>query len=107
MGRELLEGDHRLRTFDPVEPGEMLRHDLGEVVVLPHSDDGDEVPVARDRVNLRHTFDGGEIRPQVSQTLPRGLDEDESCQHRSSVSVTSQGSGPSGPGVNPGPPTTS
>jgi RNA polymerase sigma-70 factor (ECF subfamily) len=76
-----LKRDHRLRALDAVELRQVLRHHLGEVVVLPHPHDGDEIPVASDCVDLRDALNRRQLRTKAGQPLPIGLDEDESGEH--------------------------
>src|SRR6266571_2186108 len=78
--RELLESDQGLRLLDTVELGQSLGHDLGELLVLAHARDGDEVPLARDRIDLGDALDVREARTEA-QALARRLDEDECRQH--------------------------
>jgi hypothetical protein len=61
MSRELLKSDHGLGAFDAVEPGQVVGDHLGEVVMLPYANDGDEVPLASDGVNLGHTLDSRQV----------------------------------------------
>src|SRR5207302_957621 len=81
--RELLERDHRLRLLDAGELGQVLRDDLGQVLMLANPRDRDKVPLAGDRVDLRHTLDIGELRPQTCQPVARRLDQDDGGQHLS------------------------
>ena len=75
--RELLEGDHRLRLLDAVELGQSLGDNLGQLLVLSHARDGDEVPLTRDRVDLGDPLNVREAGAEARQALARGLYEDE------------------------------
>ena len=85
--RELLKGDHRLGPLDAVEPGKPLCDHLGEIVVLAHADDGDEVPLAGNRVDLGDARDVSKLRAELRQAFARRLDQNEGSQHAVQVTV--------------------
>jgi len=86
--RELLKRHHRLGLLDSVEASELLRDNLGEVVVLAHPDDRDEVPVAGDGVDLGNPLDVGELGAQVGQPVTSRLDEQEGREHWPSLCLS-------------------
>lgn len=84
VGRKLLERDHRLRSLDSSQLDQVLNDDLRKIVVLPHANDGDEVPISGHRVDLGHAFHVGELGAEMTKALARCFDEDECCQHKGS-----------------------
>ena len=54
---------------------------LGELLVLADAHDGDEVPLARDRVRLGDALDVGERPAQRRQRRALGLDQDDRVGH--------------------------
>src|SRR6266853_4509926 len=79
--RELLKGDHRLRLLDAVELGQPLGHNLGELVMLAHARDRDEVPLASEGVDLSDALDVREVGTEARQALARRLHQDEGGEH--------------------------
>jgi hypothetical protein len=74
--------------------------------VLAHTHDGDKVPVTSHRINFGDTLDGGKVRAKVSESLARGLDEDESGEHGiECIGLLRTVRDREAPGSNPGPPT--
>src|SRR5262249_30559497 len=78
---ENLEGDHRVGAADPDELGDVSRHHLGELLVLTHAEDRDEVPLAGDRVRLGHARDVGQLSAQRGQGRVVGVDQDVGVGH--------------------------
>lgn len=70
MRGELLERDHGLRPLDSSQLREVLNHDVREIVVLPHADNRNKVPIARDGVDLGHAFNVGQLRAEVTKAFP-------------------------------------
>ncbi len=68
--RELLERDHRLRALDALELREPLGHDLSQLVVLSHSHDGHEVPLAGDCVHLGDSGDVCQPWAEIRERAP-------------------------------------
>ncbi len=60
-----------------IPPGD----DLRELFVLAQAQDGDEVPLTRDRVRLGHAVDVGQLATQRGQGGALGLDEDDRVGH--------------------------
>src|ERR1700704_6321839 len=87
VGRELLERHHGLRPLDPLELRQLLRDHLGQLVVLPHPHDGDEVPLPRDGINLGDPNHIRQPGSKVPQPLATGLDKDHGGEHRPSLSL--------------------
>src|SRR5690349_12469054 len=54
------ERDVRLRADDAVHLADPVRDDVGELLVLPDADHGDEVDLAGDGVDLAHAGDLGD-----------------------------------------------
>ena len=79
---ELLESDHRLSPLDTLELGQPLGHDLGKLVVLSHSRDRDEIPLARKCVNLGDALNVRQARAEAGQAPTRRLDQDEGGEHK-------------------------
>ncbi len=79
--RVRLERDHRVRPSHALELGEPTGHELGELLMLAHADDRDEVPLARDRVGLGHSLEIGELPAERGQRGPLRLDQDDRVYH--------------------------
>ena len=66
------------------------RHDVAQVLVARDADEGDEVPLARDRVDLTDAVELGQLRRRASPSpVALGLDQDDRVGH---VACASPGS---------------
>ena len=88
--REHLEGDHRLRPRDAGQRAHPGGHHLAQVLVARHVHDGDEVPLAGDRVDASDAVDVGQLLAERRHGGTLGLDEDDRVGHVLCVSPGSR-----------------
>ncbi len=82
-----LERDQRAGSHDALQRGDALRDDLGQVVMMLHSDDRDEVFVAGDGVHLTDAFEVGQLLCEGRDARGLRIDQHERCDHEAKRSV--------------------
>src|SRR3954470_19404802 len=76
-----LEGHERQCFLDSWESCQPLGYHRGQLLVLGHAQDGDEVPLAGDGVGLGDALDLGQVAAQPRQEVALGVDEDDRVRH--------------------------
>src|SRR5215207_5324486 len=78
IGAERRQG---LRALESRHRGEDLRHHVRDLVVLGHLDDGHQIPVTTDGVNVRHSLDLGEALRGGGERGRLGANEHDGRDH--------------------------